>query len=251
MPSLAGKVCLVTGGASGLGLAIVNLLLESKSKVGILDLAIENIEQSLADKDGNALALKCDVTNEAEVEESIAKVTKELGNIFALINNVGILFSAPLVSFGSSGIAKHDSSKWHQVLSTNLTSTFYASKHVAANMLESRTKGVIVNISSVAARGNIGQSAYSASKAGIEALTKVWAKELSPVGIRCFAVAPGFCDTDSTHQAISANILEEMVGRIPLRRLGKPHEIASMVVAGIENDFFNGKVIEVDGGMVV
>jgi 3-oxoacyl-[acyl-carrier protein] reductase len=110
---------------------------------------------------------------------------------------------------------------------------------------------VIVNISSVSAKGNAGQSAYSAAKAGLEALTKVWAKELAPLGIRCFAIAPGFCDTESTHKAISERMLQETVGRVPIKRLGTAQEIASFVIAGIENDFLNGKILEVDGGLVV
>src|SRR6202044_1918411 len=114
-----------------------------------------------------------------------------------------------------------DSSMWEKVLSTNLSAAFYTSKHVVEAMLKKRKKGVIVNISSVSARGNAGQSAYSAAKAGLEALTKVWAKELAPMGIRCFAVAPGFCDTDSTHAAISDRVLEETIKRVPLKRLGK------------------------------
>jgi 3-oxoacyl-[acyl-carrier protein] reductase len=124
-------------------------------------------------------------------------------------------------------------------------------KHVVEAMLKKRSKGVIVNISSVSAKGNAGQSAYSAAKAGIEALTKVWAKELAPMGIRAFAVAPGFCDTPSTHGALNEKVLQETVSRVPLRRLGRAEEIAAFVVSGIKNDYLNGKILEIDGGLVI
>ena len=118
-------------------------------------------------------------------------------------------------------------------------------------MVVSRTKGVIVNISSISASGNAGQSAYSAAKAGVNALTKVWAKELGPMGIRVVAVAPGFCDTKSAHNALSESVLTQIVQDVPLRRLGRPEEIAAGVVAVIENGFIHGKVIQIDGGLVV
>jgi 3-oxoacyl-[acyl-carrier protein] reductase len=248
MPALEGKTCIVTGGASGLGLEIVNQLTAAGAKAAVFDLDEKGLA-ALADRAGVS-AYKCDVTNEAQIEETVAKVAAQ-GKIDVLVNNVGILFSAPLISFGPSGLKKHDSSMWDKVIATNLSSAFYTSKHVAEAMMQKRTKGVIVNISSVSANGNAGQSAYSAAKAGIEALTKVWAKELAPMGIRCFAVAPGFCDTDSTHAALNQKVLDDTVGRVPLKRLGKANEIASFVVAGIQNDFLNGRVLQIDGGLVL
>jgi len=118
-------------------------------------------------------------------------------------------------------------------------------------MITTRTKGVIVNISSVSAGGNAGQSAYSAAKAGVNALTAVWAKELSPLGIRVVAVAPGFTETESTKETVSEATLRETVKKVPLRRLGKPEEIAEGVLGAIRNDFFNGKVLELDGGLII
>ena len=109
----------------------------------------------------------------------------------------------------------------------------------------------VVTISSVSAGGNAGQSAYSAAKAGVNALTAVWAKELGPLGIRVVAVAPGFTETDSTKEAVSETTLREIVKKVPLRRLGRPEEIADGVLSVIRNDFFNGKVLELDGGLIV
>lgn len=243
MLSLEGKNCIVTGGSSGLGAAIVSQLLCEKAKPIVFDITGQS---------SDAVAFfKCDVSDEEQIETNVKKVVDEFGRIDALVNNVGILFSAPLISLGAEGLKLHDSGMWDKVISTNLSSAFYMSKHVVAAMLKKRTKGVIVNISSVSARGNAGQSAYAAAKAGLEAMTRVWAKELPTMGIRVFAVAPGFCDTDSTHTVMNEQLLKETVSRVPLRRLGHAEEIAAFVIAGMKNEFLNGKILEVDGGLVI
>jgi 3-oxoacyl-[acyl-carrier protein] reductase len=156
-----------------------------------------------------------------------------------------------LVKIGAGGIEKHDIAMWNRVLSTDLSSVFYMTSCVVEKMITTRTKGVIVNISSVSAAGNAGQSAYSAAKAGVNALTATWAKELSVMGIRVVGIAPGFIETESTKEALSDATLQETVKKVPLRRLGKPEEIAQGVVSVIENDYFNGKVYELDGGLVI
>jgi 3-oxoacyl-[acyl-carrier protein] reductase len=140
---------------------------------------------------------------------------------------------------------------WNRVLAADLSSVFLMTLCVVEKMITARTKGVIVNISSVSAAGNAGQSAYSAAKAGVNALTAVWAKELSLMGIRVVAVAPGFTETESTRQALSEAVLRETVKKVPLKRLGRPEEIADGVLSVIKNDFFNGKVFELDGGLVI
>jgi 3-oxoacyl-[acyl-carrier protein] reductase len=118
-------------------------------------------------------------------------------------------------------------------------------------MVQHRTKGVIVNVTSVSARGNAGQSAYSAAKAGLGALTMVWAKELNPMGIRVFAIAPGFIDTASTHGAMTEVNLASVVKKIPLRRLGSVGELVGAFFAVLENDYFNARTLELDGGVLV
>jgi len=249
MPPLKGKICIVTGGARGLGLEITSQLLANQATVAVFDIDSQGLEA--LGRRSDIASYNCDVTNECQVQQSIAEVCDRLGKIDILINNVGILFSAPLIAFGGSGIQKHDSKMWDKVIATNLSSAFYMTKHAVEDMLKKRTKGVIVNISSVSAKGNVGQSAYSAAKAGLEALTKVWAKELARAGIRCFAVAPGFCDTESTHAAISKQMLQETINSVLVKRLGTTQEIASFIIAAIQNDFLNGKILEVDGGLVI
>jgi len=140
---------------------------------------------------------------------------------------------------------------WNKVLASDLSSVFYMTSCIVDKMITTRTRGVIVNISSISASGNAGQSAYSAAKAGVNALTAVWAKELSPMGIRVLAIAPGFTETDSTKEAVAETTLRETIKRVPLRRLGRPDEIAEGVLSAIRNDFFNGKVMELDGGLIV
>jgi 3-oxoacyl-[acyl-carrier protein] reductase len=137
------------------------------------------------------------------------------------------------------------------VISTDLNSVFYVTLNVVEKMVLKRTKGVIANISSVCAAGNAGQSAYSAAKAGVNALTAVWAKELSPWGIRVVGIAPGYTDTESTRKVMNDEVLKDLVSRVPLRRLGNVSEIARFILHALTNDFIIGKTIEIDGGLVI
>jgi 3-oxoacyl-[acyl-carrier protein] reductase len=118
-------------------------------------------------------------------------------------------------------------------------------------MLIKRTKGVVVSVSSISARGNAGQSAYAAAKAGVNALTVTWAKELGPMGLRFVAIAPGFIDTPSTRDALSDAILAKLKLKVPLRRLGDLESVYLAVAYAIENNYVNGTVLEVDGGLVI
>ena len=195
--------------------------------------------------------VECDVSNYEQVRKATAEYHEEFGAADILINNAGILYSAPLVRITSSGTEQHNVAMWDKVLQTDLSSVFYMTVCVVEKMIATRTKGVIVNIGSVSAAGNPGASAYSAAKAGVHALTAAWAKELGPLGIRVVAVAPGFIDTASARAAMSEAALGDTIKRVPLKRLGKPEEIADGVLAVILNDFFNGKVFELDGGLIV
>jgi 3-oxoacyl-[acyl-carrier protein] reductase len=110
---------------------------------------------------------------------------------------------------------------------------------------------VIINITSIASKGNIGQSAYSASKAGMESMTRVWAKELGIYGIRVLAIAPGFIETDSMHSALSKNMKDEIRNKVPIKIFGKYDNVSKLVISCIENDYINGSTISVDGGLVI
>lgn len=244
------KRAIVTGGVRGLGRSVVESLLSKEVHVTVFDVNREGMEKLQSDHP-SVNCIECDVSNYDQVLEATARYHADFRSADILINNAGILYSAPMVRIGSTGIEKHDVDTWNRVLATNLSSVFYMTSCVVEKMISTRTKGVIVNISSVSASGNAGQSAYSAAKAGVNALTATWAKELSMLGIRVVAVAPGFTETESTRQVLSEAALQEVIRKVPLRRLGKPQEIAQGVLSVIENDFFNGKVYELDGGLII
>ncbi|MCD4756694.1 MAG: SDR family oxidoreductase [Arcobacteraceae bacterium] len=242
------KVSIVTGGASGLGKNIVETLLELGSKVVVFD--INQSALDIMEKNDNLLILCCDLTNEEQVAKAIQFTIEKFSKIDILVNNAGILYSEPLVNILSPE-KRHSISSWQKVIDINLTAPFILSSYVVEQMIMSRTKGVIINISSISAKGNMGQSAYSAAKAGLESMSKVWAKELGSFGIRSVSIAPGFMNTESTHNAMTDKLLDEMKSKTPIKKLGESKHIASTVKFVIENDHINGKTIEVDGGLVI
>lgn len=247
---LRGKKVIVTGGVRGLGRAMVDKLIENEATVTVFDLNVAGLGE-LSRQQTSLNCVECDVSDYEQVRLAMDQYHQRFGVADILINNAGILYSEPLVRITPTGVARHDPVMWNKVLAADLNSVFYMTSCVVERMITTRTKGVIVNISSVSAAGNTGQSAYSAAKAGVNALTAVWAKELSPMGVRVVGVAPGFTETESTKEAVSEATLREIVKRVPLRRLGKPEEIAEGVLSAIGNDFFNGKVLELDGGLII
>jgi len=247
---LRGKKVIVTGGVRGLGRAMVDKLVAHEAAVTVFDLNPAGLDE-LRKQQTSVNCVQCDVSDYEQVGAATSRYHEEFGAADVLINNAGILYSEPLIKITPEGIARHDAAMWNKVLAADLTSVFYMTACIVEKMITSRTRGVIVNISSVSAAGNAGQSAYSAAKAGVNALTAVWAKELSAMRIRVVAVAPGFIETDSTKEAVNETALQETIKRVPLRRLGKPEEIADGVLSIIGNDFFNGKVLQLDGGLVI
>ncbi len=240
---------IVTGGVRGLGRALVDLLLAKDAKVSVFDL--DGSELKRLSEERQIHGAQCDLADYDQVLNATEEYYKQFGAPDVLVNNAGILYSAPLLKLGAAGIEKHPVEAWRKVIAADLESVFFMSACIAEKMVITRTRGVIVNVSSVSAAGNAGQSAYSAAKAGVNALTAVWAKELSPMGVRVVGVAPGFTDTESTKQALSESALGEVIKKVPLRRLGRPDEIAAGIISIIENDFFNGKVFQLDGGLVI
>lgn len=240
-------VAIVTGGAGALGHVIAECLLERGWKVVIFDRDDATLK-TLSEK---FTCMNVDVTDETSVVEAIDKVCNDFGDISLLVNSAGTIMSEPLINITNREHPRHSLALFKENLDINLTSVFLVASVVAEKMVFRRTQGVIVNISSVCACGNRGQSAYSAAKAGVEALTKVWGKELGSFGIRVAAIAPGFIDTDSTARAMSEQKLNEIQLRTPLRRLGRAENVAKAVLAVLDNDFINGAVIPVDGGVML
>jgi len=240
----SGKRALVTGGAGGIGREVVELLLELGATVGVLDQ-----REPAAYRRGAVKFRPCDVGDHAQVAASVAALVEELQGVDILVNNAGMTEDSPLIRL-AGGLVKHDVGVWERVIAANLSSVFYVTSNVCERMVKARTKGVIVNISSVSAGGNAGQTAYSAAKAGVVALTKTWARELNLLGIRVACVAPGFTKTGIIEK-MGPKAIEGWNKRIPVRRMAEPSEIAEGILFVIKNDYFNGKVLELDGGLVM
>lgn len=248
---LKDKVIIVTGGGQGLGRAMAEQLARRGARLALVDLNPETLAQAVQACQAlgvEARAYACNVADEAQVEAMAGQVAGDFGAIHGLVNNAGILRDGLLLKVKDGQIHKLPLAQWQAVIDVNLTGVFLCTREVAAKMIELQCEGVIVNISSVSRAGNMGQSNYSAAKAGIASLTVVWAKELARYGIRVGAIAPGFIATEMV-ASMKPEALEKMAAAIPLKRLGLPEEIASTAAFIFENDYFTGRVIELDGGI--
>lgn len=241
---LQGKRCLVTGAGRGLGRQIARELARAGARVHVCDIsdeALADVRREESDWDCRV----CNVADEAAVQALFAAVAAE-GPLDVLVNNAGITRDGLLLKRGDDGIRTLPLAQFRAVVDVNLTGVFLCAREAARAM--AARGGVIVNLSSVSRAGNVGQTAYSATKAGVDAMTVTWSKELARYGIRCVAVAPGYTNTEMV-AAIRPEILDKIKAQVPLRRLGEMDEIARTIRFVVENDFVNGKVIEVDGGL--
>ncbi len=248
---VAGARVLVTGGGSGIGRFLVERLVAESAEVGVLELNEERCAELHEASGGRIMARPCDVTDATAVDAALESLFAAGFEPDVLINNAGIIHSEPLVNMLSRGERVHSRESWRRVISTDLDSVFFVTSRVVDRMLAKRKKGVVISISSISANGNPGQSAYAAAKAGVNALTRTWAKELGGMGLRFAAIAPGFIDTPSTRAALSEATLARLQQQIPLRRLGDLESIYLAVRQVIENDYLTGTVLEVDGGLVI
>jgi 3-oxoacyl-[acyl-carrier protein] reductase len=244
---LEGAVVLVTGGAKGLGLAIGAHLQEQGAIIIVADLD----EVCLGCLPTGMEGVLLDVTRFDDAKAVIKEIVARHGRIDVLVNNAGAIYSEPMVNIMSATGMMHNYDQYRMTIAANMDSVFIMTSVVVEQMVLSRTRGVVVNISSISARGNEGQTAYSAAKAGVNAMTVTWSKEFGRLGIRCNAVAPGFIDTDSTRGALSDTIIKHIQANTPLRRLGKAVEVAKAVATLIDNDFMNGVVLDVNGGLAI
>lgn len=250
------KVFVITGAARGLGFAFAKNLSEAGAKLAMVDLDAERLEYAanlLRENGAEVHSYTANVTSEAEVCALFDQIEKDFGGVDGLINNAGITRDSLLVKRKGGEVATMTTSEWQQVIDVNLTGVFLCGREAAARMVRARgvranSHGVIVNISSICRSGNIGQSNYSAAKAGVAALTTTWSKELSRYGIRVGAIAPGFVNTEMVEQ-IRPDVLDKIKAQIPLGRLAEPAEIAHTARFIIENEYFTGRTISLDGGL--
>ncbi len=248
---IRGEVAIVTGAASGLGAATAELLVSEGARVSLWDLR-EREGTALAEKLGEAARfLKTDVTSAESVSRSLHQTVAEVGSPKINVNCAGILIGEKIL--GKNGV--HDLDRFRKVVEVNLVGTFNVLRLVAETMsgnvpASEGERGVIINTSSIAAfEGQLGQSAYSASKAGIAGLTLPAARELARNGIRVCAISPGVFDTAMV-AGMTETVRESLEAQIPFpSRLGRPREFASLVRAIVENPMINGTVIRLDGAM--
>ncbi len=238
------KVILITGAASGIGLETAKKFLSEGGIIAACDVNEKGLEEAQKSLGIKYRTYKMDVTNFPEVERVIDTIAKDLGHIDVLVNNAGSVREKPLLE---SNIEDFDFT-----LNVNLKGTYNTTKAVMKYMVK-QNSGVIVNVSSiVGVYGNPGQSAYSASKAGVNVLAKVWAKEFARYGIRVNSIAPGYVRTPLI-SGLSKEKIDEIKSKTLLGRLAEPVEIANVILflASNESSYITGQVIGVDGGMII
>jgi 3-oxoacyl-[acyl-carrier protein] reductase len=244
---LKDKVALITGAGRGIGEATALKFAKEGAKVVVCDIQLESAEQTaqkIKELGGEAVAVKVDVTKRDEVDGLIQKAIDEFGRLDILVNNAGITADAKFLK-----MAEEDFDK---VVAVNLKGVYLCGQAASKVMVE-QGNGVILNASSVVGLyGNFGQTNYAATKFGVIGMTKTWAKELSPKGVRVNAVAPGFILTPMTEK-MPEKVLNMMKDKAPIKRLGTPEDVANAYefLASDEASFITGAVLSVDGGVVL
>jgi 3-oxoacyl-[acyl-carrier protein] reductase len=249
--NIEGASVLITGAAGALGTAFSLELASRGAEIMACDVRLDALGGLRELARGKALKLEtcqADVTEEKDVEKLFQVFMERFGRLDAVINNAGVAEDGLLVKYKGDLLEKFPLPRWRRGLEINLTGVFLCGREAAYHMIRQGGGGVIVNISSISRYGNFIQSNYSATKAAVVALTVVWAKELSRYGIRSVVLAPGYIDTPLT-----GKIPDEVRGRInqqiPLARMGRLDEVTHALRFAIENDYFNGRVIDLDGGL--
>ena len=244
---------ILTGAAGGIGSEITKKLLEAGSIVAAVDIDEEGLKKLVKYVSNNKKSIlevyNADVSRFSDVKQTVDDFYGKYGEIDILINNAAILCDSLLINVFGGKIIKHKIENWEKTINTNLSSYFFFAREVVEKMVLERTKGVIINVSSISSSGNLGQTSYSASKAAVNALTVTWSQELTKFGIRVAGVSPGMTDTFMPRNSMKDIVLEDWVRKTPLRRMAFPEEIAKGVLFLLENDFICGRTIQIDGGL--
>ena len=238
---------IVTGAAQGMGAHFATRLHEAGAQVAAGDVN----EAGLAELPAGIHRRRLNVADEAEVQAFVAWAHGAMGGLNGVINNAGILRDGLLVKKdkATGAVVKLSTEMWHAVLNVNLHGATFMVREVVAKMVETgQSPGVVVNMSSVARHGNRGQSNYVSAKAALAANAVTWAREFGQFGIRCVAIAPGMIETPMT-QGMNQKARDALVAAVPVGRVGVPEDIWLAVKFAIECDYFNGRTIDVDGGL--
>jgi 3-oxoacyl-[acyl-carrier protein] reductase len=239
----------VTGGAQGMGAHFAQRLLEAGAQVAVGDIS----EEKLAALPAGIHRRRLDVSSEEDCVSFVSWAHQAMGGLNGLINNAGILRDALLVKKDKTTgqVKKLSTADWNAVIGVNLTGATFMVREVVAKMVQTDQRpGVIVNMSSIARHGNRGQSNYVSAKAALAANTFTWAREFAPFGIRVGAVAPGMIETPMT-QGMNQKARDALVANIPVGRIGVPEDIWLAVRFVLECDYFNGRTLDVDGGLTM
>ena len=250
---LKGKTIAITGGARGLGAAMARRLAGQGANLALIDLdkdALEETAQACRKRGSKHVEFyTANVASEEEVVSTFAKIREDFAALHGLVNNAGITRDGLTLKYkDGEQVSKMSLDQWQLVIDVNLTGVFLCGREAAAVMIETQSKGCIINISSISRHGNFGQANYSATKAGVEAMAVVWAKEFARYGIRAASIAPGFIGTELV-ASMKQEALDKMSAGIPLQRIGDPDEIAKAVQFIFENDYVSGRCIDVDGAL--
>lgn len=246
------SVIAITGAGGGLGSAMAKRLAGQGARLALLDYRSEMLDElasTLGAEEKNLLLLPCDVSKEADVDDAFANIAGHFGGLDVLVNNAGITRDALTLKFRDRELVSRMSlADWQAVIDVNLTGVFLCGRAAAEQMIRAGSGGLIINISSISRAGNMGQVNYSATKAGVAAMTVTWAKEFARYGIRVNTISPGFIGTAMV-RSMKPEALTKLSAMIPTGRIGEPDEIAHTVQFLIENDYVSGRNIEVDGAL--
>lgn len=249
---LNNKVVAITGAARGIGRAIAEAFAARGARIALLDLQSDELERTcseLAGAGAEIRAYQVNVTSEDQVAAALDQLVADFGRLDVMVNNAGIVKDGLLIKAKEGQVTgKMSLAQWQAVIDVNLTGVFLCGREAAERMIRLGQGGVIINISSISQAGNMGQTNYSAAKAGVSAMTVVWSKELARYGIRSAAIAPGYTRTEIL-SGMTEETLAKVTAPVPLKRLGLPEEIADAALFVAQNDFFSGRCIELDGGL--